>query len=130
MCAVYQTESESNFHEPPDFPLDNLGRPMRPAYRPRIAKRAELKVLGESDNLIYPTDEPSYSVSVDEIYPEKFEGAAGMTSKQVQTKLSREKMVEFFPERVVQGYLGSESDELMYGEMMHPASQSEVREVH
>ena len=102
---------------------------MRPLYRPRIARRVEFKVTGESDGLINPSQQLGHSVEVPEVYPEKFVSAAGMTSKHVQTKLSREKMVEYFPERMVQGYLGTESDELIYGATIHPPSPTEVREV-
>jgi len=105
------------FAEPGKLPLDALGRPLRKVYVGRIAKIKDLNFCGESDNLILPDPEkpPSEKVSLVDIYPEKYTGSAGLTSAQKQQALAREKMVEYFPERVVQTYLGSESDELMYG---------------
>ena len=74
---------------------------------------------GESDEVIYQyTGEGSPTpnkYALDEIYPEKFDDAAGQPSKTLFAKNARMRMVEYFPEKMVQGYLGSESDELMYG---------------
>lgn len=126
--AVFQTTAEASFQKPGKLPTDEFGRPLRRLYVGRIKKRADLSFSGESDNIL-PQDEPRgvYSVAIDDIYPEKFEGAAGMSSKTQTEKLAQAKMVEYFPEHVVQSYVSGEADELIYGAPIDP--NPAVREV-
>ena len=71
--------------------------------------------------------------ALDEIYPEKFDDAAGQPSKALFAKNARMRMVEYFPEKDIKAYLGGEADELMFGHSVSGYGMSndqyEVREV-
>ena len=97
----------------------------------------DLKHEGESDEVIYQyTGEGSPTpnkYALDEIYPEKFDDAAGQPSKTLFAKNARMRMVEYFPEKDIKAYLGGEADELMFGHSVSgygmANDQYEVREV-
>ena len=139
-CAAdYKTETEKAFQDPRNHdPIeDEYGRPIRRLYSGRIKKRVDLKHEGESDEVIYQyTGEGSANpnkYALDEIYPEKFDDAAGQPSKTLFAKNARMRMVEYFPEKDIKAYLGGEADELMFGHSVAGAGvgqdQYEVREV-
>jgi len=135
----YKTEAERAFQDPDhhDPVEDEYGRPVRRVYSGRIKKRVDLKHEGESDEVIYQyTGEGSPApnkYALDEIYPEKFDDAAGQPSKTLFAKNARMRMVEYFPEKDIKAYLGGEADELMFGHSVAGAGvgddQYEVREV-
>ncbi|KOO22441.1 hypothetical protein Ctob_002474 [Chrysochromulina tobinii] len=135
----YKTETEKAFQDPSNHdPIeDEYGRPIRRLYSGRIKKRVDLKHEGESDEVIYQyTGEGSANpnkYALDEIYPEKFDDAAGQPSKTLFAKNARMRMVEYFPEKDIKAYLGGEADELMFGHSVAGAGvgqdQYEVREV-
>ena len=99
--------------------------------------QVDLKHEGESDEVIYQyTGEGSPTpnkYALDEIYPEKFDDAAGQPSKTLFAKNARMRMVEYFPEKDIKAYLGGEADELMFGHSVSGYGMSndqyEVREV-
>ena len=99
--------------------------------------QVDLKHEGESDEVIYQyTGEGSPTpnkYALDEIYPEKFDDAAGQPSKTLFAKNARMRMVEYFPEKDIKAYLGGEADELMFGHSVSgygmASDQYEVREV-
>ena len=91
-------------------------------------KRVDLATQGESDSVI-PHDEPHGGPShqICEIYPEKFEGAAGASSNALFQEKARKLVVEYFPQKEVQDYVSGEVDELIYKEPLEPhPSQREV----
>ena len=135
----FKTENERSFQDPENFDPteDEYGRPIRRLYSGRIKKRVDLKHEGESDEVIYQytgegTPTPN-KYALDEIYPEKFDDAAGQPSKTLFAKNARMKMVEYFPEKDIKAYLGGEADELMFGHSVSGYGmgndQYEVREV-
>ena len=135
----FKTENERAFQKPDNFdPVeDEYGRPVRRIFSGRIKKRVDLKHEGESDEVIYQyTGEGSptpFKYALDEIYPEKFDDAAGQPSKTLFAKNARMRMVEYFPEKDIKAYLGGEADELMFGHSVSGSGmandQYEVREV-
>ena len=135
----FKTEAEREFQDPANFPPteDEYGRPVRRLFSGRIKKRVDLKHEGESDEVIYQyTGEGSPApnkYALDEIYPEKFDDAAGQPSKALFAKNARMRMVEYFPEKDIKAYLGGEADELMFGHSVSGYGMAndkyEVREV-
>ena len=101
----FKTENERAFQKPDNFdPVEGeYGRPVRRIFSGRIKKRVDLKHEGESDEVIYQyTGEGSptpFKYALDEIYPEKFDDAAGQPSKTLFAKNARMRMVEYFPRR-------------------------------
>ena len=108
-----------------------------PSLAIHLPLQVDLKHEGESDEVIYQyTGEGSPTpnkYALDEIYPEKFDDAAGQPSKTLFAKNARMRMVEYFPEKDIKAYLGGEADELMFGHSVSGYGMSndqyEVREV-
>jgi hypothetical protein len=100
VCADFRTTTERAFQNPDNHePVeDEYGRPIRRLFSGRIKKRVDLKHEGESDEIIYQyTGEGSAApnrYAIDEIYPEKFDDAAGQPSKTLFAKNARMRMVE------------------------------------
>ena len=127
------TEQERAFKKPAEQARGaaELSRPMRSVGgKPIVPKRVDLSVEGESDGLL-PMDEPHEGPlrEIPDIFPEKFQGAAGMKSGALVKKQGRSTSVEFNGERAVQDYISGEVDELIYGESLDPAAASAAREV-
>lgn len=90
--------------------------------------RVDLSLAGESDSVIPigdPYGAPSHGIT--DVYPERFEGAAGAKSRKLFLQKQQHTMVEYFPEREVQDYVAGEVDELIYKEPLEP--NTNMREV-
>ena len=108
----YMTEAERAFQpmaqrRPSAEDLANPARSL--AGRPVRAKRVDLGVQGETDEVIAQHDPKAVvSYEVSDIYPEVFEGAAGQTSSGIFKYRAKDHFVEHFTPKVVQDYVSGE----------------------